>query len=154
MSLVKPRLSEPTKFDHNAMRSYFGWIPIDQIVKTIRKTTQFMRISSSTYLRKRLRTPHLVANIIRQREVDYTDMVHFDISSVDTGETSASLYYGGNTRLNSVYGLKNLEEIEVLGSVQDQVRWHGAPEQLTADNEPVYRGNLFTKYLRDLYIRL
>ena len=81
-------------------------------------------------------------------------MVHFDTPAVDGGETSAALYYGSNTRLNSVHGLKNLEEPEVLGSFQDRVRWHGAPEQLAADNAPVYRGNLFTKYLRDLYIRL
>ena len=154
MSPVQPRLSEPTKFDHDAMRPYFGWIPVDRIVKTIRATTQLMRMPSSTYLRKRLRTPHPAANIIRRREVDYTDVVHFDTPAVDTGETSAALYYGGNTKLNSVHGLKNLEEPEVLGSFQDWVRWHGAPEQLAADNAPVYRGNLFTKYLRDLYIRL
>ena len=70
MSPIKPRLIEPTKFDHDAMRLYLGWIPVDRIIKTIRVTSQFIRMPSSTYLRRCLRTPYLVANIIRQRDVN------------------------------------------------------------------------------------
>lgn len=73
-------------------------------------------MSSSTYLRKRLHTPHQVANIIWRRNVDYTDVIHFDTPAVDGGKISAALYYGSNTRLNLVHPLKNLDEHKVLGS--------------------------------------
>ena len=64
MSPVEPRVSTPTKFDHEAMRPYFAWLPLARIKKTFEVTTQFMQMPSSTYLRKRHRTPHPAANIL------------------------------------------------------------------------------------------
>ena len=47
-----------------------------------------------------------------------------------------------------------LTEEDILLTLQDRIRNHEAPETVAADNAAVYRGPKFSKYLRDLWIRL
>ena len=117
-------------------------------------TTQFMKMALSTYLQKRHQTPHPAANLIRRNEKDVTDMVYFDTPAVDGGKTAAQIFTGRASKFTSVHGLKGESENDLLGTFQDRVRWHGAPDELGSDNATVYQGSKFTKYLRDLYIRL
>ena len=106
----------------------------------------------STYLRKRHRTPHPAANIFRRNDKDVTDSVFADTPAVDSGVTAAQLFTGRHSKFVSVHGIKDTSEDEILGAFQDRVCWHGAPQELGADNAVVYRGKKFVAYCRDLYI--
>ena len=66
---------------------------------------------SSIYLRKRLLTTHPAANIIRRRDVDYTDVIHFDTPAIDSSETSAALYYGKTPGLTQ-FGLSRTQKTQ------------------------------------------
>ena len=148
------RITTPTKVDHEAMRPYVGWMSTDRIRKTFERTTQFMRMPSSTYLRKRHRSANPAANIFQRGESDATDTIFLDTPAVDGGQTSAQLFAGRHLKLASVHPLKDSGEDEILGAFQDRVRWHGAPEELVGNNASVYTGSKFMKYVCDLYIRL
>jgi len=134
------------------MHPFFAWLPPERIKQTFKYTTQFMRMPSPTYLRKRHHSPHPAANIIRRRETDCSDTIFFDVPAVDGGEEAAQLYVGHDTNFTTAHPLKDLTEESILATMQDRVNWHGAPESLAADNASVYRAPKFLKYLRDLYI--
>ena len=76
------------------MRRFFCWLPVKRILDTFKYTSQTMRAPSSTYLRKRHRTPHPAANIFRRNDKDVTDSVFADTSAVDSGVTAAQLFTG------------------------------------------------------------
>ena len=48
--------------------------------------------------------------------------------------------------------MKDTSAKSILGAFQDRIRWHGAPEELGADNAEVYNDSDFTQYCRELYI--
>ncbi len=98
MSPMEPRISTPTKFGHEAMRPFFAYLPFDRIKATFKHTTQLMKMPSSTYLRKRHQTPHPAANIVRQRETDFGDVIYFNVPAIDGGETAAQLWTGQQRR--------------------------------------------------------
>ena len=141
LSLIEPRVSTPSKFDHKATRPYFAWLPLDRIKKTFEMTTQFMKMPSSTYLQKRHQTLHPAANIIRRNEKVMTDTVYFDTPAVDGGETAAQIYTGRSSEFTSVHVLKGESKDDLLGTFQDRFRWHGAPHELGSNNVVVYLGN-------------
>ena len=153
MSPVKPRELEPCKIDHEAMRPFFGWLPLDRVKRTFKYTSQMMKMPSSTYLRKRHQNSHPAANIYRRNDVDYTDTVYFDTPAVDGGQTKAQLFTARNSKISSVHALKGEDEKDILYAIEDRINKHGAPEKLAADNSAVYRGSLIQQYLRGLYIR-
>jgi hypothetical protein len=64
------------------------------------------------------------------------------------------MFTGRSSKFTTVHGLKGESDKDILGAFQDRIQWHGAPIELGSDNAVVYRSALFTKYLRDLYIRL
>ena len=128
MSPVEPRITTPTKVDHEAMRPFFAWLPPERIKQTFKYTTQFMRMPSPTYLRKRHNSPHPAANIIRRRETDCSDTIFFDVPAVDGGEEAAQLYVGRDTNFTTAHPLKDLTEESILATMQDRVNYHGAPE--------------------------
>ena len=76
----------------------------------------------------------------------------FDQPAVDGGEEAAQLWIGSSTNFSTTHGVKDEDESTLLGTLQDRVRWHGAPEAIATDNAAVYRGSKFAKYCRDLYI--
>ena len=47
---IQSRVQAPSKIDHAVIRSFFAWMPVEQICKTFEKTTQFMCMLSSTIL--------------------------------------------------------------------------------------------------------
>lgn len=118
------------------------------------KTTQFMHMPSSTYLRKHHHSTNLTANVYQHCEADTTDTIFSDTPAVNGGEKAAQLFVGCTTKLASVHPLKNTGEKALLGAFDDHVRWHGAPKELCAENDQVYEGSFFMKYVCDLWIWL
>ena len=106
----------------------------------------------SGYLRRRHRSPNPAANYYLRSEIDCTDTIFGDVPAVDNGATAAQLWVGKSSKFTTVHALKGLTEEDILLTLQDRIRNHGAPEHVAADNADVYCGPKFTKYLRDLWI--
>ena len=154
MSPIQPRVQTPSKIDHAAMQPFLAWMPVKRICKIFEKTTQFMRMPSSTYLCKCHHSANPAANVYQCWEADATDTIFSYTSAVDGGEKTAQLFFSCTTKLASVHPLKNTGEKALLGAFQDHVCWHGAPEEHCADNAQVYEGSFFMKYVCDLWIWL
>ena len=71
------------------MCPFFAWMPVEQICKTFKKTTQFIRMYSSIYLKKRHHSANSAANIYRCWEDDATDTNILDTPAVDGGKKAA-----------------------------------------------------------------
>ena len=57
------------------------------------------------------------------------------------------LFAGHHTKFVSTHPIKDTGEPTILGAFQDCLQWHDAPEELAADNDTVYNGFLYTKYV-------
>ena len=73
-----------------------------------------MRVPSSTYLRKRHRTPHPAANIIRRNDIDLMDSVFSDTPAVATGETVAQIIAARRSKFTTIHGMKGTTEDDIL----------------------------------------
>ena len=109
---------------------------------------------SSTYLRKRHCSANPAANVIWRGEYDATDTIFFNTPAVDSVQTAAQIFSGHHSKFTSIHPLRDTSEEVILGAFQDRVCWHGAPDELVADNTSVYHGFKFLKYVRDLYIQI
>ena len=74
--------------------------------------------------------------------------------TVDGDQTAAQNFARRHSKLASIHPFCDTSEKETLGLFQDCVRWHGAPDELVADNAAVYHGFKFMKYVCNLYVRL
>ena len=72
---VQPCVQTPSVIDCAAMRPFFAWMPVERIQKTFERTTQFMCMPASTYLRKCHCSTNPAANVYRCREADATNTI-------------------------------------------------------------------------------
>ena len=91
---------------YEALRPYFGGLPLDVIKKTYKYTTQFARMPMSTVLKKHYKSPFPANNVHRCNEPIATDMVYSDTPAVDCGHTCAQLFVGTLSLVTDVYGMK------------------------------------------------
>ena len=154
MAPIKPCVQALSKIDHAVMHPFFAWMPFEQIHETFVKTTQFLYMPSSAYLRKRHCSANPAVNVYHCQEADATDTNFSDTPAIEGGEKAAQLFVGRDTKLVSIHPMKGTDEQNILGAFQDYVCWYGAPMELLADNAAIYEGPLFMKYVCNLYIRL
>ena len=128
--------------------------PLNASVRLLNIPPQFMRMPSSTYFRQHHRSANPAANVFCQGEADANDTIFLDTPAVNSGQTAAQIFAGHHSKLTSIHPLRDTSKEQLLGSFQDRVCWHGAPDELIADNASVYNMCKFLKYFRDLYIRL
>ena len=73
---------------------------------------------------------------------------------MDSGETSAHIFVGQDSKITDVYMSKDNSCVEFFGAFQDRVHERGVPTKLIANNAPMYRGWNVDKYLRDLIVSM
>ena len=151
---VKPRETRPTQMDHEAMKPFFTYLPTSCSKKSFETCFHHMCMPPSGYLRRRHKSPNPAANFYHCSEIHCTDTIFGDVPLVNNGATAAQLLVGLSSKFTTVHALKGLTEEDILLTLQDRIRNHGAPEHITANNAAVYRGPKFWKYLCDLWIRL
>ena len=109
----------------------------------------------SGYLSKRHCLLNPAANVYQHCEKDCLDTIFSDTPAIGVaGAATAQLWVGRSSKFTTVHTLSDLAEEDLLITLQDRIRNHGAPEQIVADNAAVYRGVKFSKYLCDLWIKL
>ena len=148
-----PSVTTPSKIYHEAIQPFFAWIPVDRVQKTFERTTQFMPMSSSTYLRKQHQSANHVANMFFCGEADATDTIFSDTPAVDGGQTAAHIFSGRHSKLTSIHPLRDTGEEEIFGAFQDRVHWHGSLNEVIVDNSSFYHWFKFMKYVCNLYIQ-
>ena len=148
--LLKPRGTKPTQMCHEAMKPFFAYLSTSRIKKSFETCFHYMKIPPSRYLCRCHRSPNPVANYYCWSEIDCTNTIFGDVPAVDNGATTAQLWVGRSSKFTTVHALQGLTEEDILLTLQDRIRNHGAPEYIAANNAAVYCGPKFSKYLCDL----
>jgi len=129
-----PRIHMPSKIDYENMRPYFGWLPLEIIKEKFKDSTQYGYMPSSSLgnLFKRFKVPNPAMNVFRLNEDALTDTVYADTPALDYGHTLAQIFFGSNSHIAAVYGIKSTKNF--LQTLQDFVRKWGAPNRVIADH--------------------
>jgi hypothetical protein len=117
--------------DYSVLRPFFAWLPLDTVRRTFEVTTQHARLSASTLLKQRFKSPFPAFNIRRRHEVVATDFVYSDTPAVGTGDTIAAIFVGRTTKVTDAYGIKT--EKHFPATLEDNVRQRGAMDKLVSD---------------------
>jgi hypothetical protein len=131
--------------DPKCLAPNFAFVPEEQIQQTIDYTTQFARMDTRLPLRKHFKSQFPVANVSRLNETVATDTFFFDVPALDDGimrhggTTMLQLYCGCDSQLTAVFLLKTKREM--AGSLEDFIRFRGAPNALFSDNAKAQIGH-------------
>jgi hypothetical protein len=71
--------------DFEALRPFFGWLPIDLVKKTFGVTTQYACMPMKTVLKKHFKSPNPALNIHRRNEAVATNTVYSDVPALTVG---------------------------------------------------------------------
>ena len=102
-------LSQTSKTkDLEGLRPYFLCMPSDNIKPTLERMTQCGRIHESTYpFKMHYKSPFPASNVARWNKCISTNSVYSDTPGVDDGSICAQLYFGLDTLVTDVYGMKS-----------------------------------------------
>jgi hypothetical protein len=71
--------------DFEALRPFFGWLPIDLVKKTFGVKTQYAFMPMKTVLKKHFKSPNPALNIHRRNEAVATNTVYSDVPALTVG---------------------------------------------------------------------
>ncbi|KAG7345437.1 hypothetical protein IV203_032968 [Nitzschia inconspicua] len=141
-----PRTSSASTPDYETLRPMFGWISVDAIKKTLQHTTQLARTTTGTLLKKVYRSQNPALNVIQRGEPVATDELFSDTPAVDCGATRCQVFVGMNTDVTDIYPLQTSKQF--VNSLEDNVRFRGAPTKLVSDRAPVEISGRALEFLR------
>ncbi|HEY9710825.1 MAG TPA: hypothetical protein V6D48_21645 [Oculatellaceae cyanobacterium] len=141
---------KPRDVNYETYHSKFACLPVDIIKYTFDNTTQFYRLTTSTYLKKRYKSPFPACNVHRRSEPVATDTVYADTPSIDGGITMDQLFVGTWTLVCDVYPMKT--EKQFVNTLQDNIRRRGAMTKLISDRAQVEISNKVQDILRNYII--
>ena len=142
----QPRSATPKEPDYAKLRPYFGWVSVDQIKKTFQHTTQLARITTGTLLKQVYKSQNPALNVIRRNEPVATDELYSDTPAVDCGVTSCQVYVGMNTDVVDIYPMQTSKQF--VNTLEDNVRFSGAPTKLVSDRAQVEISGRALEFLR------
>jgi hypothetical protein len=146
----KPIKITKTTPDFEALRPFFGWMPIDVIKKTCKSTTQYARTPMSAILKNHYKSPYPAFNIKRRNEPVATDTIYSDTPAIDDGSKQAQFFAGTKTMFTDVYGMKTGSQF--VNTLEDCIREQGAMTQLVSDSAKVETSKRVLELIRALCI--
>ena len=126
-------------YNIQSLQPQLGWLPINVIVKTLEKTTQFYRCGMSTRLLKHYKSPFPACNVHQRNEPIATDTVYSNTPAINSGCKCAQIFVGTKTMVTDVYGMKT--EKQFVNTLQDIIRTRGAPTKLISNHANVEISN-------------
>jgi hypothetical protein len=123
---------DPKEPDYDALRPNFLYKSDETIKKTFERSTQMARIPMSQHLPTWYRAPNPAMNIPRRNEDLLTDYIYSNVSAIDDGSTGAQVFFGRDSHVGNVYGLKS--EGHFPNTLQENIRQRGAPNRLISDS--------------------
>ena len=123
----------------------------EKVKKTLDVTTQMGRMPAGENFYRMYKATNPALNVRRRNEDLATDTVFASVPAVDTGGIQiAQLYFGCNTHVTDVYGMK-LEK-QFINTLEDIIRERGAPNRLISDSAQVEVSQRARDILRILQI--
>ena len=150
VTVTPPIIRKPKERDWQALRPLFGWMTVPTIKKTFDKTTQWARTPNSEILKQHFRSPFPWANVVRRNEALATDTVFADVPAIDGGETCAQFFEGTTSKVVDIIGMKT--EKQFVNTLEDVIRYRGAPNMLISDHAQVEISSRVKDILRALFI--
>jgi hypothetical protein len=77
-SMTSPCTVTNSDPDYDALRPYFGWLPLATVKETFAHTTQYACMPMSTYLKRHFKSPYPALNVHCRNEPVATDTVYSD----------------------------------------------------------------------------
>ncbi|KAG7338517.1 reverse transcriptase RNA-dependent DNA polymerase [Nitzschia inconspicua] len=114
--------------------------------RTLQHTTQLARTTTGTLLKKVYRSQNPALNVIQRGEPVATDELFSDTPAIDCGATQCQVFVGMNTDVTDVYPLQTSKQF--VNSLEDNVRFRGAPTKLVSDQAPVEISGRALEFLR------
>ena len=137
--------------DYSSLRPYFGWFSPNRIKHTFRCTTQHARLPQGTLLKRTFKSPNPALNVPRRSEPVACDIVYSDTPAIDNGSTAAVIFYGTQTHVTDVYGIKT--DKQFINTLEDNIRERGAPTKLVSDRAQVEISTKVLDILRTLFVK-
>jgi hypothetical protein len=135
---------------YEKMRPLFGWLSVDRIKETFKRTTQLARMPSGTTLKRAFKSSNPYFNVLRRHEAVACDIIYADEPAVDNGSKSAVIFVGRDTNVVDAYGIKS--DKEFVNTLEDNIRDRGAPDKLISDRAQVEISSKVKDILRALFI--
>ena len=139
----------PETTDYEKFRSYFGWVNVDTVQKTMEQSTQWgVSIPNTFPMKKHLISTNPALNIPRRHEPVATDTVFSDTPAVDSGVKQAQVFDGRDTLVADAYPMKSGKQF--VNTLEDNIRRRGAMDKLLSDSAKTEISNKVMDILRDI----
>jgi hypothetical protein len=142
---------------YDKLRPYLGYIPVERVKKTFENTTQWYRASTRLPFRHHFKSRFPAANVRRLNEMVATDTFFSDTPAADDGlldhggVTMVQVYVGRDSLLTRTFPMQ--QESDMHKTLQDFIRYEGAPTALKSDNALTQIGTKTREILRLYNIR-
>jgi hypothetical protein len=136
--------------DYGQLCPHLGWLPIDAIKKTFKRTTQLARMPMSTIRKKQNKSLNPALNVHPCDEPVATDTIYSNTLAMDCGVTSAQLFVGTKTHTADVYPIKSNKQF--VNTLLDNITQRGAPTKLISDHAQVEISERVMQVLQPLHI--
>ena len=113
---------------------------MDIVQCTFKHTTQIDILPPSSHLQRQFKSPNPALNRHLRNKADAIEQIFAMVPAMDSGETSAHIFVGQDSKITDVYKSKDNSSAEFFRTFQDRVHERGVPTKLIADNAPMYRG--------------
>jgi hypothetical protein len=136
----RPRTVTTRAPDYEALRPYFGWLPINVVKETFARTTQYAHMPMITHLKKCFKFPYPALNVHRHNEPAVaTATIYSDTPAINGGETHAQLFVGTESLVTDIEGMKT--DKQFFNTLKDNIRCGSAPTKLISDCAQVQISN-------------
>ena len=133
--------------DYEKLTSYFGWVNVDTLPKTIEQSSQWgVSIPNTFPMKKYLKSRNPVINITRRHEPVATDTIFSDTPALDSGIKQAQVIVGRDTLVGNAYPMKSRKQFE--NTLEDNTRRRGAMDKLLSDSAKTEISNKVLDILR------
>ena len=137
--------------DYEKFRSYFGWVNVNTVQKTMEQFTQLGVSLPYTFpMKKHLKSRNPALNIPRRHDAVATDTVFSDTLAIDSGVKQAQVFVGRGTLVADAYPKKSGKQF--VNTLEDNIRRQGAMDKLLSDSAKTEISNKVMDILRAYHI--
>ena len=136
--------------DPTHVQPCLGWLPVELIKKTLENTTQLASWTKALPLKRHFKARYHFLNMTRLKETVATDTYFSSVKAIG-GDTCAQVFYGCQSHMINVYGMKT--ESEGPYAYEDFLCGEGIPAVLRRDNSKMQKSNIFEEINRHWLVK-
>ena len=147
-----PKTMTPAQRDYSFLRRFFGGLNVDKIKKTFEITFQNRMRPPATRLERSFKTNYPLSNCQNCDEHNYMDMIVSSYPAILGGEQQRMFFSGDQSNHCSTYKMKGQGGKYYVAATQDRIREVGRPRGFRGDCHPMYYGQEWIGFLRDMVL--